>query len=257
MKSPPPQRQIRFGVPESFARSHHVPRHQHTEAYATLVLGGRYEQLAYAGRLRLESGDVVLQPTFDCHSDCMLSPELEILQLPWRRESGYGGIYRGCRVDLIRSAARRDLREAVALLEEDLASRLPVAAMITDWTDALAVALRNPRLQIAAWADGMQLSRGRVSRGFRSAYGVSPVQFRAELRARAAWLRLTGTRDPMSNIAVDLAFSDQAHMTRSVAALTGATPSAWRRTYSLKSESEHTYSPATQTEVPGSPSTTS
>jgi AraC-like DNA-binding protein len=60
------------------------------------------------------------------------------------------------------------------------------------------------------------------------------------MRARAAWLRLTGTRDPMSSIAVDLAFSDQAHMTRSVAALTGATPSVWRRMYSLKSESEHT-----------------
>jgi AraC-like DNA-binding protein len=240
MKSPPPQRQIRFGVPESFARSHHVPRHQHTEAYATLVLGGRYEQLAYAGRLRLESGDVVLQPTFDCHSDCMLSAGLEILRLPWRRESGFGGVYRGCRVDLIRTAARRDLRGAVALLEEDLASRVPVDALMTDWTDALAIALRNPRLPIGTWADGMHLSRERVSRGFRSAYGVSPVQFRAEMRARAAWLRLTGTRDPMSSIAVDLAFSDQAHMTRSVAALTGATPSVWRRMYSLKSESEHT-----------------
>src|SRR5262245_36894634 len=122
MKSPPPRRHIRFGVPERLPRDHHVPRHQHVEAYATLVLGGAYEQLAYAGRLRLEAGDVLLQPTFDCHADRMLSQGLEILRLPWRRESGFGGVYRRCRVDLIRQAAGRDLREAVVLLEEDLAS---------------------------------------------------------------------------------------------------------------------------------------
>jgi len=209
-----------------------VPRHQHVEAYATLVLGGTYEQLAYAGRLRLECGDVLLQPTLDCHADRMLSQGLEILRLPWRREADFGGVYRGCRVDLIRNTARHDLREAVALLEEDLATRRPIPSVMTDWTDALAVALRcDARLQIATWAESMHLSRERVSRGFTSAYGVSPVQFRAEVRARAAWLRLTGTRDPMSSIAVELSFSDQAHMTRSVAALTGATPSEWRRTY--------------------------
>jgi AraC-like DNA-binding protein len=122
----------------------------------------------------------------------------------------------------------------VALLEEDLALRRPVASVMHDWTDALAVALRNdPRLQLATWAEGMHLSRERVSRGFTSVYGVAPVQFRAEVRARAAWFRLTGTRDPLSSIAVELAFSDQAHMTHSVAALTGATPSEWRRTYSM------------------------
>jgi hypothetical protein len=56
-----------------------------------------YEQLAYAGRLRLECGDVLLQPTFDCHADRMLSQGLVILRLPWRRECGFGGVYRGDR----------------------------------------------------------------------------------------------------------------------------------------------------------------
>src|SRR4029453_18228540 len=112
-------------------------------------LGGPSEQPAYAGRLRLQCGAVLLQPTFDCHADRVLSPGLEVLRLPWRHESGFGGIYRKCRVDLIRSAARRDLRVAVALLEEDLALRQPVASTMHDWTDALAMALRSdPRLQI-------------------------------------------------------------------------------------------------------------
>jgi len=234
MKSTPPRRVIRFG-PDRLAAGDDRPRHQHAEPYATLVLKGAYEQLAYAGRLRLECGDVLIQPTFDCHANRMLSRGVELIRLPWRHEASLGGVYRGCRIDLIRQIAAHDIVEAVALLEEELTSRTPQRGPIEDCEDELASGLAaTSRLRIGQWAQRAHLSRESVSRGFSSVYGVPPVQFRAELSARAAWLRVIGSCDPLSRIATELGFADQAHMTRAIRALTGAPPSGWRRSHLFK-----------------------
>ena len=42
------------------------------------------------------------------------------------------------------------------------------------------------------------------------------------------WGLITGTAEPLAGIAAEVGFSDQAHMTRDVKALTGKTPGAWR-----------------------------
>jgi len=68
-----------------------------------------------------------------------------------------------------------------------------------------------------------------VSRGFSMAYGVTPEVFKAETRARKAWLRITQGQDDLAGIAADTGFSDQAHMTRWICRTTGAPPGAWRR----------------------------
>ena len=233
MRSPTPRRHIRVGH-DRLAAGYDLPRHQHFEAYATLVLKGTYEQLAYAGRLKPEAGDVVIQPTFDCHANRMLSRGLELIRLPWRREPTLGGVYRGCRIDMIQAAAKRNITEAVALLEDEIAQRDPLPTGFDDWADLLARDLAaDPKLRIAVWADCATLSRERVSRGFASVYGVAPTQFRSELKARTAWLRITETVDPLATIAAEI-FSDQAHMTRAVKALSGATPTQWRRSHSFK-----------------------
>ncbi len=65
-------------------------------------------------------------------------------------------------------------------------------------------------------------------KNFHRAFGVSPMQFRSELHARTAWLAVTDSYEPLSGIAADLGYSDQAHMTRAVKALTGAPPAQWR-----------------------------
>jgi len=101
---PPPRRVIRAGV-ERLPAQYDVPRHQHRHAYVTVVFSGAYRQAAYAGRLSIAAGDIVLQPTFDCHADQMLSPGVELLRLPWGREAGLGGVLDGCRST--RSAAPR------------------------------------------------------------------------------------------------------------------------------------------------------
>jgi len=52
--------------------------------------------------------------------------------------------------------------------------------------------------------------------------------FSSTIVARAAWGRIAETRAPLADIAYDLGFADQAHMTRAVRWLTGAAPAAWR-----------------------------
>lgn len=225
-----PQRRIEAGV-EKLPHIEGIPRHQHVEAYVTLVLGGAYEQMAYGGRLSLGEGDLVVQPSFDCHSDRMLSQGLTLLRLPWKVELSMGGVYRGCDLDTVRRAAERDVTEAVGLLSEQIAVRRPESTDGRHWTDQLAAALgENGALSLGDWAARQGLARETVARGFRAAYGVSPARFRLELRARQAWTACLAGAGELAAIAQDLGFSDQPHMTRAVKWLTGRTPDVWRRT---------------------------
>ena len=65
-------RLARLGI-ERLAPGYALPRHQHGEAYATVLLRGAFEQASYAGRMRVEAGQVLIQPTLDAHADRMLS----------------------------------------------------------------------------------------------------------------------------------------------------------------------------------------
>jgi AraC-like DNA-binding protein len=224
----PPFRAVRAGIDRLPARQD-APRHRHARAYVTVVFSGAYEQAAYAGHLRVQAGDLLVQPTFDAHADRMLSAGVELLRLPWRRELTLGGVFGDCPIEDIRRAAARDVCEAVALVETLTSARRPRPRRLEHWSDRLASDLvADTALRIADWADQAGLSREAVSRGFRARFGVNPARFRSELRARAAWASLTGDAAPLAAVAHELGFADQAQMTREVRWFTGETPAAWR-----------------------------
>lgn len=225
-----------FGI-ERLPGGYAPPRHQHCDAYVTVLLQGAFEQCSYAGRMRVGAGDVLIQPTLDCHADRMLTAGLTILRLPWPREEGYGGVYAGCDADLLARLASRDAGEAVAALREQVAGRRVAPALLEDAADLLAGAFTTGTcvVPIGGWAEQNGLARETVSRGFGRLYSVSPSRFRAELRVRSAWLRITGGSEPLATIASDCGFADQPHMTRAVRQWTGATPASWRhRSHSFK-----------------------
>jgi len=229
MQNPHGFRSARTGI-ERLPPGYALPRHQHAEAYATVLLRGAFEQCSYAGRMRIRAGDVLVQPTLDCHADRMLSAGLTVLRLPWPREEGCGGVHAGCDVDLIARLAERDVAEASVALREQLAGRPWSPALSEDPADALAAALMAPEVvAIGDWAEEAGFARETMSRGFGRLFGVPPSRFRADWRARAAWLRITGGSEPLASIADLCGFADQAHMTRAVRRLTGAPPAAWRR----------------------------
>jgi AraC-like DNA-binding protein len=223
-------RHITPGI-ETLPSAFNLPRHRHLHAYALVVLGGCFEESGYNGRIHATAGDVLIHPALDCHENRMVSAGVKLLRLDWRDESGVGGLYHLDEVDEIARIAEKDVTEASLLLESCLRrKRVPSPGQRNDWPDLLLADLTtDTATQIGDWAEVNGLARETVSRGFNAAYGIGPSALRAELRTRAAWLRVTRGSECLCQIAADTGFSDQAHMTRWIHRITGAPPAAWRR----------------------------
>lgn len=68
-----------------------------------------------------------------------------------------------------------------------------------------------------------------LARTFRRHHGCTMSEYVRRLRVDLARHRLAETQDPLSNVALDTGFTDQAHFSRVFKALTGQTPGAYRR----------------------------
>jgi AraC-like DNA-binding protein len=71
-------------------------------------------------------------------------------------------------------------------------------------------------------------SRYTLYRVFRSAFGLAPSDYQRQLRLRAARRLLARGRGP-AEVAADVGFADQAHLTRWFVRTFGVTPGAYRR----------------------------
>jgi AraC-like DNA-binding protein len=211
---------------ETFPSRTVLPRHLHVDGYASVVLSGTFVESGFAGRVTLEPGDVLLHGRFDCHTDISNSSQpVELLRLPWLNDR-LEGHFRIPDPDLLARLAERDPRESMAALAENLRQ---VRSHSQHWTHTLAAALQNtPSLSLRGWASEHGMRPEALSRGFQSEFGVSPKQFRLEARARRAWYEVLASPRTLTTIAHDFGFSDLAHLSRSVRALTGYPPSAWR-----------------------------
>jgi AraC-like DNA-binding protein len=129
-------------------------------------------------------------------------------------------------VDAIARLSERDALAVAELVGEQLVERVMPEE---DWPDLLAKAmLADPNLRLDRWADAHGLSAETLSRGFGRVFATTPAAFRAEARARKAFVRIMETMAPLAEIAAETGFADQAHMTRAIKALTGVPPRLWR-----------------------------
>jgi AraC-like DNA-binding protein len=207
-----------------------LPRHRHAEGYVAVVLAGAYEEAGDTGRRRVSAGDVVVHGPFEAHLNRTPGAGAQVLNLPLPAVTleGFG---RADDIDGLARLAARDPAEAAAALAEAFE---PVTAPPIDWPDLLAAALvRDQVPRLGDWAASVGLSAAHVSRGFARVFGVSPQRYRLEARARAALADLGGAAS-LAAVAVQHGFADQAHMTRSVRAVTGLPPGAWRRSNPFK-----------------------
>ncbi|MEO6798727.1 MAG: AraC family transcriptional regulator [Rhodanobacter sp.] len=207
-----------------------MPRHRHLGAYATVIVSGSFEESSYAGRIRAIAGDVLVHPELDAHENYRVSSSVKLIRLPWTDRTGVGGLFHLSDTDELMRIAEKDVREA----SERLAAAIRCDPSISfgkrnDWPDKLAADLADDAsLLLGDWAHEHGLTPETVSRGFAKAFGVAPELFRAELKTKAAWLRITRARDHLGAIAAETGFADQAHMTRWIHRITGSSPSAWR-----------------------------
>lgn len=201
-------------------------RHHHKEGYATIVLAGSLTEVSFAGRMAAEAGHVLLHGRFDCHSDrAGRKRPLQILRLPWQHDM-IEGQFCVTDPDALARLAEIDPYRASAQLHEDLRA---VAPGDRYWVDELAGTLRaGSSLQLQAWAESRGLRPDTVSYVFQREFGVCPKRFRLECRTRLAWHEIMRSTCSLTEVAFRVGFSDLAHLSRSIRALTGRSPSDWR-----------------------------
>ena len=202
-----------------------MPRHQHDEAYAAIVLAGRVSDVSFAGRMCAGPGDVLLHGRFDCHLLKDGEGHLRILRLPWFHDA-LEGQFRVRDADTLARLAETDAARAGAQLYEELR---PAARHERHWVDDLADALRDDSaFQLRDWAEARGLRPDTLSHVFHREFGVTPKRFRLEARTRLAWREITRSTRSLTEIACTGGFSDLPHLSRSVQSFTGRRPSDWR-----------------------------
>jgi AraC-like DNA-binding protein len=204
-----------------------IGRHVHKRAYAALVLSGCYEEAGDSGRHRVQAGDVVLHEGFEAHLDRFPTSGAVVLNVPLPAQYAFrSGVGRVDDPDAIVRLVEKDDSEAAALL---LWSTELTQQEFQDWPDELALSLaQNASVSLSSWSKARGIRAWDLSRSFAKVFGISPSAFRARARTRQAWRAIRTAGMPLSGIAADCGFADQAHMTRSVKTMTNRCPGAWR-----------------------------
>lgn len=209
-----------------------LERHRHADGYIAIVLSGGYEEAGDRGSIRVRAGDVVIHGAYEAHLNRYDSDGAEVLDLalPWWFEP-HTAVMRLADPDAVVRVAERSPREAAMTA---LSLLQPIQSLTADgsidWPHELAAALQSdPNLRLSDWAQRHSLAEETVSRGFQKVFGVSPIAYRAQQRARRAWRMVVEGRDSLCEIAAHAGFCDQSHMTRDVRAITGKAPGEWRR----------------------------
>jgi len=208
------------------AAGERLPRHLHREGFATVVLDGGYEEAGDTGLHRVAPGDVVLHRPWERHLDRFdrRGAQVLVLPLPTGCDDTQGRV---ADPDALARLAGRDPSAAAGALA---AAWQPAASARLDWPALLARDLReDPSLCLGQWSDRHGLHPGSVSRGFAQVFELSPRAFRLQARGHRALQGLAG-RLTLAALAQQCGFADQAHLNRTLRAMTGMTPRQLRAT---------------------------
>lgn len=85
------------------------------------------------------------------------------------------------------------------------------------------------RMTVAEMADAVGLSESWFATAFKQTTGKTPLQWQLGRRIEQAQTLLTETGLSLADVAAQLGFSDQAHLTKVFRQIVGETPAAWRR----------------------------
>jgi AraC family transcriptional regulator len=78
-------------------------------------------------------------------------------------------------------------------------------------------------------ANVVALSRSHFSRAFKRSLGFSPMEYVVVRRVERAKAMISGTREPLAEVALACGFADQAHLNRRFRDIVGISPGRWRR----------------------------
>jgi AraC-like DNA-binding protein len=218
-------------LPKDRLQGGFVPRHRHAQAYAALVVSGHYEEAGDAGRYFVTEGDILVHRAHEAHQNRIGVVGAVVLNLPLPIHISLPSAFRIADPDVLLKEKDLNLANAHTLLEPIEVIR----SLDGDWPDQLSRELTfDPTLSIRDWAATNGLAAATVSRGFKKTFGITPIRFRAEARARRALEALLTRKTPLATLAHELDFADQPHMTRAVRSIVNTSPAQWREVNSVQ-----------------------
>ena len=85
------------------------------------------------------------------------------------------------------------------------------------------------KMEISDLAHVVALTRSHFSRAFKHSVGLSPRDYVVVRRVERAKVMISGTREPLAEVALACGFADQAHLNRRFRDIVGVSPGRWRR----------------------------
>lgn len=201
--------------------------HRHGGAYAALVVDGSHVEASPDGPIECTPGTLVLHPRWHAHGNRFGRHGAKVANLDLA-DADAPGTLRVLRVADVKEA-KAVFARAPQRLGELIAASTPVAQpQLPAWQAAFLHELRHGEHDLATLARNAGVSAAHASRAFAASHGMPPQLLRRELRHRHA-LRLLAGGMSLAEVAALSGFADQAHLTRTLRAATGATPSQLRR----------------------------
>jgi len=224
--------------------------HHHPRATIAVILQG-----GFAGSYNHQEHDcsattIVVEPAGESHANRFGDAQSSILTLSLSEEDLQGpfaSLTRGVRFARDRFATQVARRAQVELNDPDDLMPMAVESAALELMTRLARSARNEGRP--AWlnrarqhlhdryTDPLQLSDvalevgvepERLARTFRQAFGEPMASYLRRLRVEVAAAMLAGGDVPISQVAADVGFADQSHMTRCFARYLGTTPARYR-----------------------------
>jgi AraC-like DNA-binding protein len=214
------------------------PRHGHDVLQIGIILRGAVGEESRGVIYRGSAGDIVVKPAGTMHANTFngvrivsLDCDPALLEVPltdhlWHRSTA-------ATAAALRLVSHFLDGTLVAETVDDLLGALP-----SPITSNRLLAARAGRLLEECFTEPLSVERVAqilgvhrvyLARVFRLQWRCSPREYVRHLRVRAAAHALASTRRPLSDIAFDSGFSDQAYMSRTFARTVGITPAAFRR----------------------------
>lgn len=239
-----------------------TPPHAHAHPYLCLVIEGSWEEGYDGGRRRCSPHTVIYHPAGEVHWDHFTLNAGRVFAI----ELGYqwlerladtsrvfeeprvfpGGLVPWVAMRICDESRRQD-RSSALVIEGLMLELLGTVERVGDglalhpaprWLAVVEQMLRDsyhapPSLAHLAEAVGVHPIH--IARAFRARHGCSASEYVARVRVEHACRLIASTRHSLAEIAVEVGFCDQSHLTKAFRRIMGATPARYRATLGARS----------------------
>ena len=209
-------REIASRITDEFKAGSHCAGHRHRNAYIAIVMAGNYIEYSVDGRYVCRPGNAVIHPAYHFHGNTFGDNDGRVLNITlpaqWADEIGY----------TILSGIHPAYDHEIDWIELANAARREDAIAPPQWlTDFVSHLFSGCEVSLSARKSGVTTEHAiRVCRRW---FGLTPTQLRRESRIQQAIILLRSGESPV-NVANDVGFSDQSHLTRVLKAAINMTP---------------------------------